>query len=135
MLVGYTPDNMALDQGKLKKEIQSAFNEILPDAFETAFKKVCPGDSNDGNEAAKRFGETVDNLVSEPLAERLSAAIDYYVKNAQIFGKFMILGVSTVGGPTAQAQVVPLNVTVDTLPTGLGGGMMPLPNMLYLGIK
>ena len=46
----------------------------------------------------------------------------------------MILGVSTVGGPTAQAQVVPLNITIDTLPTGLGGGTMPLPNMLYLGI-
>lgn len=126
---------MALDQGKLKKEIQSAFNEILPDAFETAFKKICPGDSNDGNDSAKRFGETIDNLISEQLAERLSAAIDYYVKNAQIFGKFMILGVSTVGSPTAQAQVVPLNITVDTLPTGLGGGMLPLPNMLYLGIK
>ena len=126
---------MALDQAKLKKEIKSAFSEILPDAFETAFKKICPGDSNDGNDAAKRFGETIDNLVSEQLAERLSCAIDYYVRNAKNFGKFMILGISTVGSPTAQAQVVPLNISVDTLPTGLGGGMMPLPNMLYLGIK
>ena len=126
---------MALDQGKLKQHIQQAFEEILPDAFETAFSKVCPSDSTDGNNAAKQFGETVSEMVSEQLADRLSSAIDYYVKNAQIFGKFMILGISTVGSPTAQAQVVPLNITVDTMPTGLGGGSLPLPNMLYLGIK
>lgn len=126
---------MALDQGKLKKEIQSAFEETFATALETAFTKVCPSDSNDGNEAAKRFGETACELLAEPLAERLSCAIDYYVRNAKIFGKFMILGVATVGSPAAQTQVVPLNISVDTLPTGMGGGMMPLPNMLYLGIK
>ena len=33
------------------------------------------------------------------------------------------------------SAITKLNITIDTLPTGLGGGTMPLPNMLYLGIK
>ena len=124
-----------LDQAKLKGSIQSAFEEILQPALETAFSKVCPKDTTDGSQAATNFANTATELISEPLAERLASAIDYYVRNANIFGNFMILGVNTVGSPSAQTQVVPLPITVQTMPVGLGGGCMPLPNTLILGIQ
>lgn len=124
-----------LDQAKLKGSIQSAFEEILQPALETAFSKVCPKDTTDGSHAATNFANTATELISEPLAERLASAIDYYVRNANIFGNFMILGVSTVGSPSAQTQVAPLPITVQTMPVGLGGGCMPLPNTLILGIQ
>ena len=124
-----------LDQAKLKSNIQSALEDILQPALETAFSKVCPKDTNDGANAAKNFGDTATELISEPLAERLSAAIDYYVRNAQIFGTSMIMGVSTVGSSSAQVQVAPLPITITTMPVGLGGGVTPVPNTLILGIK
>jgi hypothetical protein len=124
-----------LDQGKLKSSIQSAFEEISQPALETAFSKVCPKDTNDGSSAAKNFADTATELISEPLAERLASAIDYYVRNANVFGNFMILGVTTVGSPCAQSQVVPLPISVQTMPVGMGGGCMPLPNTLILGIQ
>ena len=124
-----------LDQAKLKDSIQSAFEEILQPALETAFSKVCPKDTTDSSRAATNFADTATELISEPLAERLASAIDYYIRNANIFGNFMILGVSTVGSPVAQTQVAPLPITVQTMPVGLGGGSMPLPNTLILGIQ
>jgi hypothetical protein len=124
-----------LNQAKLKDSIQSALEDILQPALETAFSKVCPKDTNDGSSAAKNFGDTATELIAEPLAERLSAAIDYYVRNAHIFGTSMIMGVSTVGGPTSQVQVAPLPITVTTMPVGMGGGAMPVPNQIILGIQ
>jgi hypothetical protein len=124
-----------LDQAKLKSHIQSAFEDILQPALETAFSKVCPEDTNDGASAATNFADTATELIAEPLAERLSAAIDYYVRNAHIFGSSMILGVTTVGSMCAQSQVVPLPITVTTMPVGMGGGAMPVPNTIILGIQ
>ena len=126
---------MALDQGKLKDNIQKAFEDIFQPALETAFSKVCPKDTNDAANVAKNFADTATELIAEPMAEQLSAAIDYYVRSANIFGQFMILGVATVGSPAAQTQVVPLPISVQTMPVGQGGGMMPLPNSLILGIQ
>ena len=47
----------------------------------------------------------------------------------------MILGVTTVGSMCAQSQVVPLPITVTTMPVGMGGGAMPVPNTIILGIQ
>ena len=124
-----------LKVGDLESQIEAALNSTLPKAIETCKLGEFPEDSDMGKEHAKKVADTFKEMVCPQLAKLLAGAIDYYVRNAKIFGKFMILGISTVGSPTAQAQVVPLNISVDTLPTGLGGGMMPLPNMLYLGIK
>lgn len=124
-----------LDQGKLKDHIQSAIEDIFAPALTTAFGRVCPVDTSDGNDVAKQFGDIATELIAEPFAERLSAAIDYYVRSANIFGQFLLLGVATVGSPVAQTQVVPLPISVQTLPVGMGGGAMPLPNSLILGIQ
>ena len=124
-----------LNQASLKSNIQSALEDILQPALETAFSKVCPKDTNDGASAAKNFADTATELIAEPLAERLSAAIDYYVRNMHIFCSTMILGVNVVGGMYAQVQVAPLPITVTTMPVGTGGGMTPTPNTLILGIQ
>ena len=126
---------MALDQGKLKDHIKSAIEDIFQPALETAFSKVCPKDTNDGASVAKNFADTATELIADPFAERLSAAIDYYVRNAEVFGQCMILGIATVGSPAAQSQVVPHMISIQTLPVGMGGGMMPIPNQFILGIK
>ena len=47
----------------------------------------------------------------------------------------MLMGVSTVGGPTSQAQVAPLLLKASTHPVGMGGGMVPMMNEFYFGIK
>jgi hypothetical protein len=58
-------------------------------------------------------------LIAEPLAERLSTAIDYYIKSGCISGTII-----TVGGPTTQtATISPINLgnpTAGKVPNTLG---------------
>ena len=96
---------MALDQGKLKDNIQKAIEDCFQPAFETAFKRTLPSESSQGDDISKKFADVATEMIAEPFAEQLSAAIDYYVKNADVHGQMMLMGVSTVGGPTSQAQV------------------------------
>jgi hypothetical protein len=103
----------------LKGDIQAAFNETLPSAFEQALRDLMPQESTDGNERAKKFGETVDKLVSEPLAARIASAIDYYIKSGSIYGTII-----TVGSPFTQTAVIsPINLgnpTAGAVPNTLG---------------
>lgn len=126
---------MALDADKLKDNIQKAFEDLFPGAFSAAMRAAMPLDSKDGMEAADRFGKVATEQIAEPLAIQLSSAIDYYIRTAEITGQCQLLGVSTVGGPTSQAQVVPLPLRVSTLPTGMGGGKIPGVNEFILGIN
>lgn len=109
-----------LNVDTLESEIKKAFSETLPTAFEQAVRSTFPKDSKLGDEMAKQFGEIIDECVSESLAKRIAAAIDYYVKNAQIFGAII-----TTGGPFTQTAMV--NST--SIPTTNGA----IPNTL--GIK
>lgn len=124
-----------LDQGKLKDNIQKGIEEHLTPALEIAFKTILPNITKEGNELSKQFADTAVNIFAEPFAETLSSAIDYYIKNAQIDGKCLLLGVTTVGGCTSQSQVAPLPLTISTKPTGLGGGKIPGQNEFILGIS
>lgn len=126
---------MALDQGKLKDNIQKAIEDCFHPACENAFKKILPNDTQDGDETAVKFADIFVETVAEPFAEQLSSAIDYYVKNADVHGQCMLLGVNTVGSMCAQSQVVPLMLKASTHPVGQGGGMLPMVNEFYLGIK
>ena len=126
---------MALDQGKLKDNIQKAIEDCFQPAFETAFKRTLPSESSQGDDISKKFADVATEMIAEPFAEQLSAAIDYYVKNADVHGQMMLMGVSTVGGPTSQAQVAPLLLKASTHPVGMGGGTVPMMNEFYFGIK
>ena len=51
-----------------------------------------PTNSKSGNKAAKEFGESITKMIAEPLGVRFSNAIDYYIKNADIYGQIITVG-------------------------------------------
>ncbi len=86
---------------KLESEIKKAFDETFPGAFEQAILTIFPEKSKTGDDMAKEFGETVTELISEPMAQRLAAAIDYHVRSADIYGTII-----TVGSMVTQTAMV-----------------------------
>lgn len=106
-----------LNEQKLYKEIKAAFNETFPTAFQHALKTTFPGQSSVGDDVAKQFGKSIDEAISEPLAKRLAAAIDYYVRNANVYGTII-----TVGSPVTQTAVInsPTPLTNGKIPNTLG---------------
>ena len=106
-----------LKKDKLEQEIKRAFDETFPGALEQAMLKIFPEQSKTGDNIAKKFGETVNDLISEPMAKRLAAAIDYYVRSADIYGTIV-----TVGSMVTQTAVVnsPSPLTNGKVPNTLG---------------
>ena len=78
---------------------------------------IFPEQSKTGDNIAKKFGETVNDLISEPMAQRLAAAIDYHVRSANIYGTII-----TVGSMVTQTAVVnsPSPLTNGKVPNTLG---------------
>lgn len=103
-----------LNKDDLKSQIQAALSNTLPKALEQCMINAAGSESNVVNEMAKDFSETFDQLVSEPLAESLAGAIDYYIKNAAITGTII-----TVGGMTTQTA------SIAPPPTPAVGGKIP----------
>lgn len=106
-----------LNENKLYTEIKKAFDETLPTAFEHAMKSTFIGSTTYADDMAKQFGKSINDAISDPLAKRLAAAIDYYVRNADIYGT-----VITVGGPMTQMAKIesPLPLTNGKIPNTLG---------------
>lgn len=102
---------------KLESEIKKAFDETLPGAFEQAVLLIFPEKSKTGDDIAKKFGETANDLISGPLAQRLAAAIDYHVRSATIYGTII-----TVGGMVTQTAMInsPSAITNGSVPNSLG---------------
>ena len=72
-----------LNPAGLEQQIKNALNQYLPPTFEEAAKQLMPQETEAGKEMCKAFGDTVAELLAEPLASSLAAAIDYYVKNIE----------------------------------------------------
>lgn len=106
-----------LQVGELEKALTRSLEEVLPSALEEAFKHVLPCTSEDGNEKAKEFGQCISDMISEPLGTRFANAIDYYVKNADVYGQII-----TVGSPTTQTARIesPSPLTNGKVPNTLG---------------
>lgn len=118
----------------LEQNLLDLFNTTLPVAFEQAFLETFPDKSDAGDKMAKKFGETIKNLLAAEWAKTMAQAIDYYVKNADVHGQMMLVGIPTVGSPSSHTSL-PHIVTAQTMPTGQGGGMIPGPNKFIFGIK
>jgi len=118
----------------LEQNLLDLFNTTLPVAFEQAFLETFPDKSDAGDKMAKKFGETIKNLLAAEWAKTIAQAIDYYVKNADVHGQMMLVGIPTVGSPSSHTSL-PHMVTAQTIPTGQGGGMIPGPNKFIFGIK
>ena len=107
-----------LNVDKLKDNIKQSIQEIVIPAIKEIELARQPIKSEVGDKMAEQIANTFDELVSEPLADNIANAIDYYVKNAQIFGTII-----TVGSPVTQTAVVnstPTPVTNGKIPNTLG---------------
>jgi len=118
----------------LEQNLLDLFNTTLPVAFEQAMLESFGNKSKKGEEVAKKFGETIKKLLAEEWAKTMAQAIDYYVKNADIHGQMMLVGIPTVGSPSSHTSL-PHMVSAQTLPVGQGGGAIPGPNKFIFGIK
>lgn len=118
----------------LEQNLLDLFNTTLPAAFEQAMLETFPEKSERNDKAAKQFGETIKKLLAEEWAKTIAQAIDYYVKNADVHGKMMLVGIPTVGSPASHTSL-PHMVEAQTIPTGTGGGQIPGPNKFIFGIK
>lgn len=106
-----------LDYDQLQKSITKAFEEVFPGAFETALKVLMPETSSDGSTKFKKAAQTFTDLSAENLGTRIASAIDYYVKNIDVYGT-----VITVGSPTTQTAKIesPSPITNGKVPNTLG---------------
>lgn len=118
----------------LEQNLLDLFNNTMPYAFEQALLESFPEKSEAADKAAKKFGETVRNLLAEEWAKTIAHAIDYYIKNADVHGQMLLVGIPTVGSPSSHTSL-PHMVSAQTLPTGQGGGAIPGPNKFIFGIK
>lgn len=95
-----------LNVSDLEAELKEMFEDTIPAAFEQAWLEQMPIKSTKGNEQAKRFGQTISDILSPNWATRLAYAIDSYIKTGELYGT-----VITVGSPVTQtAALVPLNL-------------------------
>lgn len=107
-----------LDKDTLKENLANGLSTIVRPAIEECFKRMWPAKSNIGDAYAETFANNFDEMVSDQLAEVFAAAIDYYVKNIEIFGT-----VITVGSPTTQtAQINGMSTPIlnGAIPNTLG---------------
>jgi len=103
-----------LNVSALQKQIKSALSQYIPAALETCMKNGASIRSEETDKAAAAFAKQFDEMVSEPLAQSIASAIDYYVKNADITGTII-----TVGNKfTQMAHISPP-------PTPITGGKIP----------
>lgn len=106
-----------LDVDNLQKSLQVAFEEVLPSAFEEVMRAILPMQSSDGDEKVKAVKEFVKDLISEDLSTRIASAIDYYVKNADVYGSLI-----TTGSPITHMVKIesPSPLTNGKVPNTLG---------------
>ena len=90
-----------LNPSSLEQQIKNALEQYLLPAFEEAAKQLMPQETETGKEMCKAFGDTVAELLAEPLASTLAAAIHYYVKNIGLQGTIL-----TTGSPVAQQAII-----------------------------
>ena len=102
----------------LEQNLLDMFNQTIPVAFEQAFLEMMPEKTDAGSKAAEKFGETINKFLAPQWSKTMAQAIDYYTKNAQIFGT-----VITMGSPTTQTAMInstPMPATNGSIPNTLG---------------
>lgn len=102
----------------LKQQLADLFHATIPTAVEQAMLQMQVEKTESGDAIAKKVATTMDEMLSEQWAETISQAIDYYVKNAQIFGNLI-----TFGSPTTHTCMInstPMPATNGSIPNTLG---------------
>ena len=102
----------------LKDNIKQMIKDIVIPAVKEIELARLPVKSDVGDKMAEQIADTFDELVTEPLAENLANAIDYYVKNIAITGTII-----TTGSPVTQTAIItsqPTPVINGKVPNTLG---------------
>lgn len=102
----------------LKEQLMQIIKDVVVPAIKEIELARQPLKSDIGDKQAQKIAETFDELVTEPLADNLANAIDYYVKNISITGTII-----TTGSPVTQtAKIIsmPTPVTNGKVPNTLG---------------
>ena len=90
-----------LNSTLLSNELKEMFDDVLPDAIETALNSLMPIKSKSAEKKNKEFADLLTEMVSKPLSQRMAASIDHYIKSACFYGTIM-----TAGSPVAQTAVI-----------------------------
>lgn len=102
----------------LKTAIKSALTSIYKPAVEELVLGLLSDKTTAGDEMAKDIAERFDASTSDQMAELLSSAIDYYVKNISVTGTLI-----TTGSPfvhTVSIAAAPTPITAGKIPNTLG---------------
>lgn len=91
-----------LNPSQLKEDIKSSFSNIIPNALEICMRSTFTNLNDESEKLCSEFAERFDEMVSDPLAERLADIIDQYVKSMCIYGTII-----TTGSPVT--QTAPIN--------------------------
>lgn len=98
----------------LKEQIMQTIKDIVIPAIKEIELARQPIKSDIGDQHAEQIANTFDELVTEPLADNIANAIDYYIKNMSITGTII-----TVGSPVTQTAVI------SSMPTPVANGKVP----------
>lgn len=102
----------------LKDQIKQTIQDIIIPAIKEIELLRQPTKSDQGDKQSEEVAKAFDDLVTEPLAENLANAIDYYIKNISISGTII-----TTGGPVTQTAKIfsmPTPITNGKVPNTLG---------------
>lgn len=91
-----------LNPSQLKSDLKTTFSNILPNAIEVCMRSTFTQMNDESEKLCSEFAERFDNMVSDPLAERIADIIDQYVKSMCIYGTII-----TAGSPVT--QTAPIN--------------------------
>jgi len=103
-----------LNVNGLKEQIMQTIKDVIIPAVKEIELARQPIKTDVGEKQAAQIAETFDELVTEPLADNLAHAIDYYIKNMSITGTII-----TVGSPVTQTAVI------TSMPTPVANGKVP----------
>lgn len=98
----------------LKEQLMQTIKDVIIPAIKEIELSRQPLKSDTGDKMAQQIADTFDELVTEPLADNLANAIDYYVKNISITGTIV-----TVGSPVTQTA------NIESMPTPITNGKVP----------
>ena len=109
---------MALKVDDLKKQIKFGLTNVYKPAIERIVLMMFPEKTAFSDDLAKDMANTFDEMTAEPMAEILSAAIDYYVKNIDVTG--MLITTGSPGTHTCKISAPPTPLMGGKIPNTLG---------------
>jgi len=97
-----------LNPSQMKTDLKNTFSQIIPNAIEVCMRSTFTDMNDQSEKLCSEFAERFDNLVSEPLAERIADIVDQYVKSMCIYGTII-----TAGSPATQTAIINPGGTIN----------------------